>query len=68
MHRYFPFFVHHYLPKIVHIYLPVTYPNKTIFLSKDKVENAMKIAKEIRTLVAGKMGINIDYNKIIDDE
>ena len=46
----------------------VRYPNKTIFLSKDKVENAMKIAKEIRTLVAGKMGINIDYNKIIDDE
>ncbi len=46
----------------------VRYPNKTIFLSKDKVENAMKIAKEIRTMITGKMGINIDYNKIIDDE
>lgn len=46
----------------------VRYPNKTIFLSKDKVENAMKTAKEIRTLVTEKIGINIDYNKIIDDK
>lgn len=46
----------------------VRYPNETIFLSKDQVENAMKIAKEIRTLVTGKMGISVDYNKIIDDE
>jgi len=46
----------------------VRYPNETIFLSKDKVENAMEMAKEIRTLITGKMGINIDYNKIIDNE
>jgi HEPN domain-containing protein len=44
------------------------YPNETIFLSNDKVENAMGIAKEIRALITGKMGINIDYNKIIDEE
>jgi HEPN domain-containing protein len=46
----------------------VRYPNEMIFLSNDKVENAMRIAKEIRTLITGKMGINIDYNKIIDEE
>ncbi len=46
----------------------VRYPNETIFLTKDQVENAMKIAKEIRTLITGKMGISVDYNKIIDDE
>lgn len=46
----------------------VRYPNETIFLSSDKVENAMRIAKEIRTLITGKMGLNIDYNKIIDEE
>lgn len=46
----------------------VRYPNETIFLSNEKVENAMRIAKEIRTLITGKMGIDIDYNKIIDEE
>ncbi len=46
----------------------VRYPNETIFLSNDKVENAMKIAKEIRSLITGKMGISIGYNKIIDNE
>jgi HEPN domain-containing protein len=46
----------------------VRYPNETISISKDKVENAMEMAKEIRTLITGKMGINIDYNKIIDNE
>ncbi|MFW5793647.1 MAG: HEPN domain-containing protein [Bacteroidota bacterium] len=45
----------------------VRYPNDTIFLSKDKVENAMVIAKEIRTLITKKTGISIDYNKIIDE-
>ena len=46
----------------------VRYPNETIFLSNENVENAMRIAKEIRTLITGKMGIDIDYNKIIDEE
>jgi HEPN domain-containing protein len=46
----------------------VRYPNETIFLSNDKVENSMKIAKEIRTMITEKMRINIDYNKIIDSE
>ncbi len=46
----------------------VRYPNETIFLSKDKVENAIKIAKDIRTLITRKIGITIDYNKIIDEE
>jgi HEPN domain-containing protein len=46
----------------------VRYPNETIFLSNDKVENAIRIAKEIRTLITEKIGITIDYNKIIDEE
>jgi hypothetical protein len=46
----------------------VRYPNETIFLSNDKVGNALRIAKEIRTLITGKLGISIDYNKIIDEE
>ncbi len=37
-----------------------------IYLSNDKVEKAIRIAKEIRTLITAKTGINIDYNKIID--
>ena len=48
--------------------LKLRYPNETIFLSNDNVENAMRIAKEIRTMITGKMGINIAYNKIINDE
>jgi HEPN domain-containing protein len=46
----------------------VRYPNETIFLSNDKVENAIRLAKEIRTLITEKIGITIDYNKIIDEE
>ena len=46
----------------------VRYPNETIFLSKEKVENAMRTAIEIRALIIGKTGISIDYNKIIDKE
>ena len=44
----------------------VRYPNETIFLSKEKVESAINTAKEIRTLIMRKIGLNIDYNKIVD--
>ena len=44
----------------------VRYPNETIYLSGEEVENAIKIAKTIRDIVTGKMNITIDYNKIID--
>lgn len=45
----------------------VRYPNETIFLSKNKVEEAIVLAKEIRDLVTARTGINVDYNKIIDE-
>ncbi|TSA32994.1 MAG: HEPN domain-containing protein [Porphyromonadaceae bacterium] len=44
----------------------IRYPNETIFLSNEKVEKAMVIAKAIRELVTGKMNISIDYNDVID--
>ncbi len=48
--------------------IEVRYPNETIFLSTEKVQNAIFIAKEIRDLVTFKMNISIDYNEIIDSE
>jgi HEPN domain-containing protein len=44
----------------------VRYPNETIYLSKEQVEKAILIAKEIRGIVINKMNITIDCNKIID--
>ena len=44
----------------------VRYPNDTIYLSSEKVKNAIQIAKEIRDLVTRKTSLNIDYNEIID--
>ena len=44
----------------------IRYPNETIYLSKDKVEKAMVLAKNIREFVSKKMNITVDYNKIID--
>jgi HEPN domain-containing protein len=44
----------------------IRYPNETIYLSNEKVEKAMTIAKNIREFVTSKMSITIDYNDIID--
>ncbi|HEY3388634.1 MAG TPA: HEPN domain-containing protein [Prolixibacteraceae bacterium] len=44
----------------------VRYPNETIFLSKEKVEKAMTITRNVRDLVMLKMNIKIDYNDVID--
>jgi len=44
----------------------VRYPNEIIYLSNEKVEYAISIAKEIRDYITLKMNINIDYNVIID--
>jgi HEPN domain-containing protein len=46
--------------------IEIRYPNETIFLSNDKVEKALTIAKEVRNLITKKMNIDIDYNEIID--
>ena len=44
----------------------IRYPNETVFLSKDKVEYAMEIAREVRDFVSKKMNISVDYNDILD--
>ena len=46
--------------------IEVRYPNETIFLSKEKVETALMIARNVRELVTLKMKVKIDYNDIID--
>jgi HEPN domain-containing protein len=47
--------------------IEIRYPNETIFLTKEKVENAIRIAKNIREFVSKKINIRIAYNKIIDN-
>jgi HEPN domain-containing protein len=42
------------------------YPNETIYLSNEKVEKALLLAKEIRDFVIYKMGISVDSNSIIN--
>lgn len=44
----------------------IRYPNETIFLTNEKIENGFEIAKAIRDFVTLKMNINVDYNEIID--
>ena len=44
----------------------IRYPNETIYLSNEKVEKAMSIAKTVRELVVLKMNFTIDYHDIID--
>jgi HEPN domain-containing protein len=46
--------------------IEIRYPNETIYLSKEKVENAMIVAKNIREFVTIKLNITVDYNEIID--
>jgi len=44
----------------------IRYPGETIYLSKEKVEKAMIIAKDVREFVTRKMNIAVDYNDILD--
>lgn len=44
----------------------IRYPNETIYLSGEKVEKAIVIARNIRNFVTKKMKITVDYNEIID--
>ena len=44
----------------------IRYPEEVIFLSKEKVENAIAIAKNVREIVVLKLNLTIDYNEIID--
>jgi len=44
----------------------IRYPNESIYLSNEKVETAILIAKTIRDVVTQKMSLTIDYNEIIN--
>ena len=44
----------------------VRYPNEIIYLTKDKVEKAISIAKNIRFTITSKMNISVECNDIID--
>jgi HEPN domain-containing protein len=46
--------------------IEIRYPNETIFLTNEKVEKAILIAKNIREFVSGKINVRIGYNNIID--
>jgi len=47
--------------------IEIRYPNETIYLSNEKVELAMSIAKNIRDFVTLKINMTVDYNDIIDE-
>ena len=47
--------------------IEVRYPNETIFLTYEKVEKAIVIAKRIREFICRKLNITIEYNNIIDE-
>ena len=44
----------------------VRYPNEIIYLTSEKIEKAITVAKTIRKKVTEDIGISIDYNEIID--
>jgi HEPN domain-containing protein len=44
----------------------IRYPNETIFLTSEKIEKAIEVAKMIRKKVTNDMCISIKYNEIID--
>jgi hypothetical protein len=44
----------------------IRYSNETILLTEDKVENAIRIAKNIRDFGTDKLDISVDYTEIID--
>ena len=46
--------------------IEIRYPNETIYLSHEKVENALMLAKNLREFVIKKTNIAVNYNEIID--
>ena len=44
----------------------VRYPDESVYLSNDKVEKALDVAKQVRNQILSKMDISVDYNEIID--
>lgn len=47
--------------------IEVRYPNETIFLTNEKVEKAILVAKRVREFICRKLNITIEYNNIIDE-
>ena len=46
----------------------VRYPDESIFLTDEKVFEAIETAKVIRNIFTNKMDIDIQYNSIIDSD
>jgi HEPN domain-containing protein len=46
----------------------VRYPDETIYITDEQVIEAIKTAKNIRIVLIRKMGINVEYNSIIDSD
>lgn len=44
----------------------IRYPNEKVFLTSERIENAIEVAKMIRKKVTDDMEISIQYNEIID--
>lgn len=44
----------------------VRYPNEIIYLTSEKIEKAIEVAKMIRKKVTYDIGVTIEYNEIID--
>ena len=44
----------------------IRYPNEAIYLSNEKVEKAITIAKNVREFVTSKMNITVKHHDIID--
>jgi HEPN domain-containing protein len=54
--------------KLQNYAVEVRYPDKTIFLTDEKVQEAIETAKILRGLVTAKMGLSVDYHTIIDSD
>jgi HEPN domain-containing protein len=46
--------------------IEVRYPNESIFLTKEQVERAIAVARQIREFTLERMKMKIDYHNIID--
>lgn len=44
----------------------IRYPNEIIYLSDEKVQKALIIARNIRDFVTSKMNLTVNYNEILD--
>jgi hypothetical protein len=58
---------YHEVAEIQGYAVEVRYPNETIYLTHEKVINALQIASEIRAFVLNKMNLTIESHPIFSD-